>query len=194
MFGWALEYAAEAERSGWDELWTTEDHFVPAVQSSSALTLAAFLLGRTPLSVGTGVCVLPNHHPVALAEQAAVLHHLSGGRFTLGVGRGVPRADLEILGTGMAGHEDTEESLTLLANTLREGKAAGVGPRYEFGEVQLVPDAPERVPLVQSAASPASARLALFPVDDDSEVTRRTLINPCARPSGLPVTWWVRAG
>ncbi|WP_115944870.1 LLM class flavin-dependent oxidoreductase [Amycolatopsis thermalba] len=151
VLGWALTYAAEAERAGWDEVWTTEHHFTTAVHTPSAVAMAAFLLGRTGLGVGTAVAVLPNHHPVALAEQTALLHHVGDGRFTLGVGRGQPRGDLEVFGDGLAGYRDISGRLALLESALRAG---------EFEEVRLVPDVPERPPLALSAASVPTARLA----------------------------------
>ncbi|GAA4613191.1 LLM class flavin-dependent oxidoreductase [Saccharopolyspora hordei] len=160
-FGWALEHAREAEQHGWDELWTTEHHFLPRLQNSSALAMAAFLLGRTPLRVGTAVAVLPHHHPVALAEQTAVLQHLSGDRFTLGVGRGQPLIDQEVFGTGMTGFRDIAEPLALLERALRHGRAAGSGERYRFDEVTLSPEPPaRRAPFVLASSSPESARLA----------------------------------
>ena len=64
------------------------------------------LLGRTRrIRVGTAVSVLPTTHPVALGEQAALLHLTSGGRFSLGVGRGGPWVDLEVFGAGLAAYE-----------------------------------------------------------------------------------------
>ncbi|SFQ04634.1 Flavin-dependent oxidoreductase, luciferase family (includes alkanesulfonate monooxygenase SsuD and methylene tetrahydromethanopterin reductase) [Amycolatopsis arida] len=160
VLDWSLAYVREAERGGWDEVWTTEHHFTTVVQNPSAIAMAAFLLGRTRLRVGTAVAVLPNHHPVALAEQTALLHHLSDGRFTLGVGRGQPLLDLEIFGDGLAGYRDIEEPLALLESTLREGRAKANGQRFAFDEVRLVPDPPERPPLALSVGSAASARLA----------------------------------
>ncbi|MEU6265250.1 LLM class flavin-dependent oxidoreductase [Saccharopolyspora shandongensis] len=161
VFEWSLEYVREAERHGWHEAWTTEHHFNSRAQNPSALAMAAFLLGRTNLGVGTAVCVLPNHHPLALAEQAAVLQHLSGDRFTLGVGRGQPLVDLEIFGTGLAGFRDIDESVALLDEALRQGRAKGSGEQYRFDEVRIVP-APEtsRAPFVLASSSPESARLA----------------------------------
>jgi alkanesulfonate monooxygenase SsuD/methylene tetrahydromethanopterin reductase-like flavin-dependent oxidoreductase (luciferase family) len=160
VFDWALHYVDEAERGGWDDVWTTEHHFTKVVQCSSAVTMAAFLLGRTRLGVGTAVAILPNHHPVALAEQSALLDHLSGGRFTMGVGRGQPLSDQDIFGTGLSGYRDIEEPAHLLVSSLRTGKAHGHGPRFTFDEVDVVPDVPRRAPLAISAASIASARLA----------------------------------
>ena len=69
----------------------------------SAMTLAAFVLGQTTPHHGrhgSRACC-PPAHPVALAEQAALLDHVSAGRFRLGVGRGGPWVDLEVFGTGL---------------------------------------------------------------------------------------------
>ncbi|MER7010815.1 LLM class flavin-dependent oxidoreductase [Saccharopolyspora sp. NPDC000359] len=160
-FDRALDHAREAERHGWHEVWTTEHHFNPRVLNSAALAMAGFLLGRTDLHVGTAVCVLPNHHPLALAEQTSVLQHLSGDRFTLGVGRGQPLVDQEVFGTGMAGFRDITEPVALLDQALRQGRAKGGGGRYEFDEVAITPEPPaRRVPFVLASSSPESARLA----------------------------------
>jgi alkanesulfonate monooxygenase SsuD/methylene tetrahydromethanopterin reductase-like flavin-dependent oxidoreductase (luciferase family) len=161
VLDWSLEYAREAERSGWDEVWTTEHHFSRHAQTSSAIAMAAFLLGSCGLPVGTAVCALPNHHPVALAEQAALLRHVSGDRFTLGVGRGQPLVDLEILGSGLAGYQDISEAVALLDEALRTGRVQGSSERYRFEEVEIVPTPPPtRAPFALSAASSGSARLA----------------------------------
>ncbi|MGW0210947.1 LLM class flavin-dependent oxidoreductase, partial [Streptomyces sp. NPDC003233] len=93
--------AEVAEEAGLDAVWLAEHHFVPYGTCPSAVTLAALLLGRTRrIRVGTAVSVLPTAHPVALGEQTALLHLTSGGRFTLGVGRGGPWVDLEVFGAG----------------------------------------------------------------------------------------------
>ena len=82
----AVRSAEAAERSGLDSVWLAEHHFVPYGVCPSAVTLAGMLLGRTRrIRVGTAVSVLPTQHPVALGEQAALLHLLSGGRVRLGV-------------------------------------------------------------------------------------------------------------
>ncbi len=93
-----LQEAARAESLGFDELWVTEHHFIPFGINPSALTAAAFLLGRThQIRVGTAVTLAPLEHAVSIAEKAALLDQLSGGRFQLGLGRGGYLKDFEML-------------------------------------------------------------------------------------------------
>ncbi|MCH6162668.1 LLM class flavin-dependent oxidoreductase [Streptomyces marispadix] len=137
----AVRTAETAEAAGLDSVWLAEHHFVPYGVCPSAVTLAALLLGRTRrIGVGTAVSVLPNAHPVALGEQSALLHLTSGGRFTLGVGRGGPWVDLEVLGGGLDAYEHGfPESLDLLLRWLREKRVGADGERYRFREVDVVP-------------------------------------------------------
>ncbi|MBT2395718.1 LLM class flavin-dependent oxidoreductase [Streptomyces sp. ISL-100] len=137
----AVRSAEVAEESGLDSVWLAEHHFVPYGVCPSAVTLAALLLGRTRrIRVGTAVSVLPTVHPVALGEQAALLHLTSGGRFTLGVGRGGPWVDLEVFGQGLSAYEHGfPESLDLLLRWLREPRVEARGERFDFREVAVVP-------------------------------------------------------
>ncbi|WP_225849900.1 LLM class flavin-dependent oxidoreductase [Streptomyces sp. HPF1205] len=163
----AIRTADAAESAGLDAVWLAEHHFVPYGVCPSAITLAGVLLGRTSrIGVGTAVSVLPTAHPVALGEQSALLHLLSGGRFTLGVGRGGPWVDLEVFGAGPAAFETGfPESLDLLLRWLREPAVGADGPRYRFREVQVVPRADELdgrggPPVVVACTSPGTVRLA----------------------------------
>ncbi|MET7973407.1 LLM class flavin-dependent oxidoreductase [Streptomyces mirabilis] len=164
----AVRTAEVAEEAGLDAVWLAEHHFVPYGTCPSAVTLAALLLGRTSrIRVGTAVSVLPTVHPVALGEQAALLHVTSGGRFTLGVGRGGPWVDLEVFGTGLEAYEKGfPESLDLLVRWLREPSVEGRGERFRFREVPVVPRPSESLSgspgpeVVVACTSPASVRLA----------------------------------
>ncbi|MEV7771438.1 LLM class flavin-dependent oxidoreductase [Kitasatospora sp. NPDC086791] len=139
--------AVEAERAGLDSVWLAEHHFVPYGVCPDAATLAALLLGRTRrIGVGTAVSVLSTRHPVALGEQAALLHLTSGGRFTLGVGRGGPWIDLEVFGDGLGAFEHGfPERLDLLLRWLRGSRVGADGPQFSFPEVAVVPRAGEPV-------------------------------------------------
>ncbi|SEQ71125.1 LLM class flavin-dependent oxidoreductase [Streptomyces radiopugnans] len=164
----ALRSAEAAEQAGLDSVWVAEHHFVPYGVCPSAITMAALLLGRTRrIEVGTAVSVLPTVHPVALGEQTALLHLVSGGRFTLGVGRGGPWVDLEVFGGGAEAYErGFPESLDLLLRWLREPRVGADGERYRFREVPVVPrpdqglGGPDAPPVLVACTSPASVRLA----------------------------------
>lgn len=94
----SLDSAQLAESLGYEHLWIAEHHFMDASVCSSALTLAAFLLGRTEhIRVGTAVVLAPLVHPITLAEQVAILDQVSGGRLDLGLGRGGYSLDYDVL-------------------------------------------------------------------------------------------------
>ncbi len=84
-----IEYVIEAEALGFDSAFIVEHHFTGFGQVSATLNLLTWIGARTTtLRLGTAVIVLPWHNPVLLAEQAATLDLLSGGRLDFGVGKG----------------------------------------------------------------------------------------------------------
>ncbi|MEV5706147.1 LLM class flavin-dependent oxidoreductase [Actinoallomurus sp. NPDC052274] len=159
-----VETAVTAEQAGFDDVWFAEHHFMSYGICPSAATLAAYVLGRTRrIAVGTAVSVLSTAHPVALAEQAALLDQVSGGRFRLGVGRGGPWVDLEVFGTGLARYEcGFAESLDLLLAGLSRSRLSASGPTFTFREVPMVPRPRTRPypPVVVACTSAGTAALA----------------------------------
>ena len=84
-----IEYNVEAEALGFHSTFVVEHHFTGYGQVSATLNLLTWLGARTRwLRLGTAVIVLPWHNPVLLAEQAATLDLLSGGRLDFGIGKG----------------------------------------------------------------------------------------------------------
>src|SRR3977135_1759024 len=84
-----IEYNIEAEALGFHGTFVVEHHFTGYGQVSASLNLLTWLGARTKtLRLGTAVLVLPWHNPVLLAQQAAALDLLSGGRLDFGVGKG----------------------------------------------------------------------------------------------------------
>ncbi|WP_449062047.1 LLM class flavin-dependent oxidoreductase [Planomonospora algeriensis] len=155
-----VEAVVAAEEAGFDDAWIAEHHFMSYGVCPSAATLAGVALGRTSrIRVGTAVSVLSTRHPVDLAEQAAVLDQVSGGRFLLGVGRGGPWVDLEVFGTGLDRFErGFAESLDLLCAALERGEVAADGEFFRFRRVPVVPAA--RLRPVVACTSPGTAALA----------------------------------
>ena len=83
-----LEQCVLAEEVGFDYLWFVEHHFLTTFSGSSAPEVIISALARMTnrIRLGFGVVILPNHHPVQVAERVAMVDHLSGGRVEFGVG------------------------------------------------------------------------------------------------------------
>jgi alkanesulfonate monooxygenase SsuD/methylene tetrahydromethanopterin reductase-like flavin-dependent oxidoreductase (luciferase family) len=117
-----IELFRAAEDLGYDSVWVAQHHFGPVVGTlPSPLPFLAHVAARTTrVRLGTAVVILPTENPVRLAEDAAVVDLLSGGRLELGVGSGTDPAVFAALGYDaarrrelMSGHLDT--LLALLA-------------------------------------------------------------------------------
>ncbi|WP_344946415.1 LLM class flavin-dependent oxidoreductase [Sphaerisporangium flaviroseum] len=158
----AVDAAVAAERAGFDDVWIAEHHFMSYGVCPSAATLAAYVLGRTErVEVGTAVSVLSSGHPIALAEQAALLDQVSGGRFRLGVGRGGPWVDLEVFGTGIDRFENGfAESLDLLLAALTRDRVSAKGETFRFREVEMVPKPGRPMRPVIASTSPGTVEVA----------------------------------
>ena len=85
-----VEFAVLAEELGFDGITVTEHHAPLMTCPSPHLLLAAAAVKTSRIRLGTAVTVLPLYSPLRVAEEAGMLDLLSGGRFELGLGRGVP--------------------------------------------------------------------------------------------------------
>jgi luciferase family oxidoreductase group 1 len=106
----ALRLAQMADRLGYTRYWVAEHHNMPAVAATSPPVLIAYLAAHTSqLRVGSGGVMLPNHAPLAVAEQFSLLEAAYPGRIDLGIGR-APGSDpvTSIALRGPAGRDDTD--------------------------------------------------------------------------------------
>ena len=160
----AARFVRTAEKHGWREAWAAEHHFNPNLDSSSAITLAGFLLGNTErMRSGTAASVLSVWHPVALAEQANIFAHASGGRFALKVARGMPTIDGNILGDdeGRAHPSVFGEALDLLLPGLRGEAIEATRGSFRFSAVNAAPRPGEaNVPVYVAANNEPTVRVA----------------------------------
>ena len=80
--------AQTADRLGFTRYWVAEHHNMPSVGATSPPVLIAYLAAQTAqLRLGSGGVMLPNHAPLAVAEQFALLEAAAPGRVDLGIGR-----------------------------------------------------------------------------------------------------------
>ena len=80
--------AQTADRLGFTRYWLAEHHNMPSVGATSPAVLLAYLAAQTSrVRLGSGGVMLPNHAPLAVAEQFALLEAAAPGRIDLGIGR-----------------------------------------------------------------------------------------------------------
>lgn len=175
--------AREAERAGFATLWAGEhvvlfdrhdDSTYPyaddgqfSVRSSAdwldpfaALTWAA--AATSTIGVATGICLVPEHNPLILAKQAASLDHLSGGRFTLGVGVGWMREEFAALGVPFERRaQRTREYVDVMRRLWREDVATYEGEFVRFVGARSHPKPVRRmVPVLLGGESDAALKRA----------------------------------
>ncbi|WP_290515681.1 LLM class flavin-dependent oxidoreductase [Aeromicrobium sp.] len=105
-----VSLAQVADRVGYTRYWVAEHHNMPAVAATSPPVLIAILGAHTStIRLGSGGVMLPNHAPLAVAEQFALLEAATPGRIDLGIGR-APGSDpvTSMALRGAAGRDDTD--------------------------------------------------------------------------------------
>ncbi|MEX2247585.1 MAG: LLM class flavin-dependent oxidoreductase [Dehalococcoidia bacterium] len=107
----ALEQVRLADELGFDQVWAVEHHFLEEYSHCSApeIFLTACAVQTKNIRVGHGivVCVPQFNHPVRIAERAAVLDIISGGRLEMGTGRSATWTEL---GGFMAEPDNTKKT------------------------------------------------------------------------------------
>jgi probable F420-dependent oxidoreductase len=126
-----VELTQLAEEVGFDSAWVSEHHGSSDGYLPSLLVfLAALAQATTRIELGTGVVLTPLHDPVRLAEDAAVVDQLSGGRLVLGLGLGWREEEFRMLRIPF------EERLARHVETVEILRRAWTGQRFSYrGEV-----------------------------------------------------------
>ena len=160
-----VEFNLEAEALGYCATFLVEHHFSGWDQVSATLQLLTWLAARTTtLRLGTAVLVLPWHNPVLLAEQAAMLDLMSGGRLDFGIGKGYRHTEFEgfcIPPEQAQARFDEAVEIILKAWTTRE-RFSHEGRFWRFKNVVVEPPPKQapHPPVWMGASSPASIKRA----------------------------------
>lgn len=137
----AIEYAVEADRSGLDSVWTSEHHFVDDGYLPSQLPVLAAIAARTErIRVGTGVLLAPLFDPLHVAEDAATVDLISGGRLVLGLGIGWREEEFEGWGVPMRERPGRlEGAIEVLRQAWSAAPVTGDGRRYRYPALNVTP-------------------------------------------------------
>tara|TARA_R110001592_G_scaffold363372_2_gene686170 strand:- start:32122 stop:33123 length:1002 start_codon:yes stop_codon:yes gene_type:complete len=158
-----LQQIADAEQLGFDSCWLTEHHFCDDGYTPSPLLLASAIGVRTrSMRLGTNLMLLPLHDPVRVAEDAATLSLVTGGRFDLGVGIGYRQMEFDQFGRKLTHRPSLiEEGIEILRRSWSGKPVNFSGKRFEVGDLCVTPT-PEHAPaiLLGGMAVPAIERAA----------------------------------
>jgi len=134
-----VRLAEEADRAGFKYVWVSEHHFLHEYShiSASEVFLGYLAAATERIHLGSAIFNItpPVNQPVRVAERAALLDHLSKGRFEFGVGRGA--GSLEVTGFGI---EHTDDTKAMFEEVLKEFPKMWRETEYSFeGEYFSVP-------------------------------------------------------
>jgi probable F420-dependent oxidoreductase len=136
-----LELVRLAERVGFDSAWVSEHHASSDGYLPSLLPmLAAFAAVTERIELGTGVILTPLHDPLRLAEDAAVVDQLSGGRLLLGMGNGWREEEFRMFGAPRAERgARTEETVEVLRRAWTGRRFSFEGRTLRYDRVKVTP-------------------------------------------------------
>ena len=101
-----LREAQLSDELGMDAVWLAEHHFDGMCAYVDPVSFAAAVAVSTKrISIGFAVAQMALHHPIRMAEQVAMIDHLSGGRLIVGIGRGPSTNSYEYEGFDLAPEE-----------------------------------------------------------------------------------------
>ena len=179
---WITAFAKAAEASGFESLYVAEHVVVVAGYTSrypysdtgrmtlpddadipDPLDLLAFVAGATTtLGLGTGILVLPEHHPVQLAKRLATIDRLSNGRLVAGVGVGWLREEIEAMDIDPSTRgARTDECIEAMRVLWRDDEATFHGRFFHFERACSFPKPRNRtIPIHVGGHSRAAAERA----------------------------------
>jgi alkanesulfonate monooxygenase SsuD/methylene tetrahydromethanopterin reductase-like flavin-dependent oxidoreductase (luciferase family) len=172
IFQQSLEQVELADALGYDYVWAVEHHFLEEYSHSSApeVFLAAASQRTKNIRLGHGVALLPSpfNHPIRVAERAAALDLISGGRIDFGTGES--SSEMELGGFGVPPAEKKamwEESLRCIVGMFRDEPWEFHGEYIDFPKRNVIPKPLQKPhpPLWVASTRPetalAAARLGL---------------------------------
>jgi luciferase family oxidoreductase group 1 len=158
-FAESVSLARHVEALGYRRYWFAEHHGMPGIASSAPAVIIAHVAGATStIRLGSGGVMLPNHAPLAIAEQFGTLEAMFPGRIDLGIGRapGTDTTTAAALRRNVRSGEDLAEQLDDLWAFFR----GGFPPTHPYAPIHAVPARGHEPPVWILGSSDYGARLA----------------------------------
>ena len=158
-----LEQISWAESLGYGSVWLTEHHFCDDGYTPSPFVLAGAIGARTTtLRIGTNLVQLPLADPIRVAEDAATLSLLTGGRFDLGVGAGYRQLEFKAFGRSLRNRPSLmEEGIAIIRGAWSGERLDFRGKRFTYRDITVQPVPEDRPHVYMGGLSePAIARAA----------------------------------
>lgn len=182
-----LKQAQEAEELGYDVLSVAEHHFLPDGWIPAPTVFLGGLAAVTEdVDLVTNIVILPLHHPVEVAEQAAVLDLMSGGRFKLGVAIGWRDEEFDVFGVDKSERAGlTVEGIQLIRQLLSEKSVTYDGKIFDIENLDLMPRPVQQpVPIWYGGQSKFAIRRAariadawsISPIETRSELAEKAAV------------------
>ena len=157
-----LDQIVWAESLGFDSVWLTEHHFCADGYTPSPLVIAAAIGERTRrMRIGTNLMLLPLADPVRMAEDAATLAILTGGRFDLGVGLGYRQIEFDYFGRRL-NHRPSllEEGIEIIRRAWSGEPVHFSGKRFRVDGLSVTPTPTTRPRLFIGGMAPVAIERA----------------------------------
>ena len=136
-----LEQVEYADRLGIQDIWLGEHHFSRHGILSGIFSFMGAVAARTKQArIGTSIVILPFHNPVQVAEEAAIIDILSGGRFNLGVGAGYQAQEFHGMGVDITQSRVMfREYLDVVRKCWEEGSLTYSGEFVNIEDIWVIP-------------------------------------------------------
>jgi probable F420-dependent oxidoreductase len=161
--------AIRAEELGFADVWVSDHVVQPADQGYPSpylfepllsLSWAAAVTERVGL--GTSVLVVPQYHPLVLANSLATLDQLSGGRVLVAAGVGWSRAEYDALDQEFATRgRRMDEALDIFRTVWSDNPASFAGDHYAFDDLKVLPQPAHEIPILIGGTSEPAFRRAV---------------------------------
>ncbi len=183
VYSATVEQAVLADELGFDHIWFSEHHFLEDGYLPAFQPLAGAIAARTTqIRISNDIALLPLYHPVRLAEELAVLDHISNGRMEFGIGMGYVPKEFEAFGVPLKNRVSmTDEAIEILRLAWKDEPFSFKGKRYELSNINVYPKPvqPLGPPLwIAAMKEPGALRAARFETNLLPQGRREDVLDP----------------